>query len=307
MIVCGRQKRHSVTAATRVRATGAAIALIARRRAPQARGERRSARTPRRRPSPATQRAQRRAVIGSCDGLARARSRPGDAPGRGLAARDRDPVALPRSSPARRRRLRTSSKPAACIQRAVLVLAAGRASTGRRGAGRRGRSGGSGPTTSATPPGLEHAVGLGERGLRVRPVLDRAARDVAVEAVGLERQRLGVALARSGTRAAPACAAHARAGAGSGRASSRGWRRRGRRCPPSRSRSRRRRRPSRAPRSSSRASSSACVAHVERPEQRVDPAVVERREEAVEPERLALVLDQPHGRVTATVPPWSRT
>ena len=47
-------------------------------------------------------------------------------------------------------------------------------------------------------------------------------------------------------------------------------------------------------RSSSRAASSAAARMAGGPEQRVDPPVVAGREEAVEPVRLLLVLDQPH-------------
>ena len=141
--------------------------------------------------------------------------------------------------------------------------------------------------------GLEHAVGLGDPALGRRPVLDRAGGDVAVEAVGRERQRLGVAelLAHAGEdrlalgprELVRALVEHRHAVAVDrlddplGREARTSTGVQDLQPPLVEPRPAERIRP-----------------HGGRPEQGIDPAVVARREEAVEPVRLLLVLDQPH-------------
>ena len=145
------------------------------------------------------------------------------------------------------------------------------------------------------PTRLQHPVALGDASLRIGPVLDAARRDVAVERVVGEGEVLGVAEqllagrqrglgARAGElvralvdhrdvlgadprddalrREAGARAAVQRAQGGVVERG--GVERRG--------------------------------AHPLRPEERVDPPVVDEREEPVEPVRLRLVLEQPQGR-----------
>ena len=120
----------------------------------------------------------------------------GEAPGAGLHTDGRNCVrrlaaAVPRR--ARAARARRSANPARSIHarysasegKSIHVSAIARSS---RLPGR------TGPITVARPPVPEDAVGLRDAALRVGPVLDRAGRDVAVERVVAERERLRVAL-----------------------------------------------------------------------------------------------------------------
>ena len=149
------------------------------------------------------------------------------------------------------------------------------------------------PDHDPHPAGPQHAVGLGDPALGRGPVLDRAGRDVAVEVVGRQRQRLGVAehlragrerrLALGVAQLVRALVEHRHAVGVDPLDDPLG--REARTCSgvegpqpplvePRRVEGRR--------------------SHLGGPEQRVHPAVVARREEAVEPVRLLLVLDQPH-------------
>ena len=274
--------------------TGAPGGRAASSRARSARTRGRPASRPRSAPphAPRSASGQRRArVLGAAASSAQRRR-----PGGRLGARHRDgvghaavavPVGRDRLQPRRRR-----TRPRSNHSRYSLL---GREQHPGSASARAIRPAGrTGPITTPTPPGAQHAVGLGDPALRVGPVLDAAGRHVAVERVVLERQRLGVAEQPPARRPARGGGRRARAGAGSGRASSRCA---GSTCAtipsvvkpvpaPASSVSRSRR--------SRRAAASARVAHARRPEQRVDPVVVAEREEPVEPVRLLLVLDQPH-------------
>ena len=153
--------------------------------------------------------------------------------------------------------------------------------------------GGTGPDHQRHAAGRQHAVGLGDPALGRGPVLDRAGGDVAVEVVGRQRQRLGVAehlrdalqrgLALGVAELVRALVEHRHAVGVDALDDPFG--REARTCSgvegpqpplvePRRVQGRR--------------------SHGGGPEQRVHPAVVARREEPVEPVRLLLVLDQPH-------------
>ena len=219
MIVCGREKRHRHAAAGLARAC---VAATAHARAP--RGERgraasarpRSGRTAAPAAEPATKRdgeAQRgpTRLLG-----APARGGAGDGPGRGLDAADRQrvrraPVAVPVRRQLAHPHVGEARRPPSspCTPRRP-----GRASTSRPAPRATRLAGRTGPITSARAAGARHAVGLGDAALRVRPVLDRARGDVAVERVVGERQVLGVPEHPRAVRERRLGAASAPAGAG---------------------------------------------------------------------------------------------
>ena len=302
MTVCGREKRHSASSrpawparhgdrdaihrSPPSRARSASAIPTGTNTAPASEpSTKRPANTSRRRRPIGA----RRSSVGAGE---RERRRPG-APACGRSRRPRSGCGGRGTSPARPARARRPRSPHARTIRGTGPRSGNsiHSSASRRRIAVPGRHR---PDHERHPAGRQHAVGLGDPALGRGPVLDRAGRDVAVEVVGRQRQRLGVAEHLRAAPRAPACARRGAAGAGSGRASSRT------------SASTRSTIPSvvkpvpapasrvRSLRSSSRAASSAADRIGGGPEQRIDPAVVAGREEAVEPVRLLLVLDQPH-------------
>ena len=239
MTVCGREKRHSASSRPACRPRDGDRDAV-HRAAAQPRAQRE--RDPDRHEHRARERAEHEAPgeheplaaapIGARRSSVAPASASGDGPAARLAAADRDRVAAAAVAvPVRRDRDELDVLEARPLEPlAVLVL--GREQHPQLGeraqdavAGRHR------PDHQRHAAGRQHAVGLGDPALGRGPVLDRAGRDVAVEVVGRQRQRLGVAEHLRARARAPACARRGAAGAGSGRASSRSRRRRARRSP----------------------------------------------------------------------------
>ena len=174
--VCGREKRHSAPSRPGCRPGTATARPVTRARRPQ--------RAARARPTGTNTRARQRAEHEApgehepppqahrrrARPRPRRRARAATRPAAGLRPADGDRVARcggRGTSPARPRRARRPRSPRARTTRGTAPRS-GTASTARRARAGCGRPAAPGPTTSATPPGLQHAVGLGDRRARAR-------------------------------------------------------------------------------------------------------------------------------------------